>query len=114
MTKGTRNFTRVENKAILEVLLKTTQQRDAGTPPSALEFLESLKDATKKTFSQDKLFTEARRVRDGMRKRGVKLYVPSWRESDDWMKWTEEWKNKAENGGAKKRNPLNISKAAKV
>jgi len=114
MAKGTRTFTRVENKAILEALLKATQDKEAGKPPSALEFLDTLRDATKKTFSKDRLFAEARRIRNGMSKRGYKLYVPSWRESDDWVKWASEWKEKSANGGTKKRKPLNISKAAKV
>jgi hypothetical protein len=94
MAKGQRTFTREENKAVLETLLWSTEQKDAGKPPSALDFLEALRKATKKTFSQDKLFGEARRIRNGMSKRGHKLYVPSWRESDDWIKWTQEWKNK--------------------
>lgn len=94
MAKGQRTFTREENKAVLETLLWSTEQKDSGKPPSALEFLDALRTATKKTFSKDKLFGEARRIRNGMSKRGYKLYVPSWRESDDWIKWAEDWKSK--------------------
>lgn len=94
MAKGQRTFTRDENRKVLEVLLWSTELRDSGKPPSALEFLDALKNAIKKTFGQDKLFAEARRIRNGMSKRGYKLYVPSWREADDWIKWAEEWKSK--------------------
>ena len=94
MTKGSRTFTPQENRAVLEVLLAATEAKECGKPPTGLAFLQELRNATKKTFSKEKLFREARRIRNGMSKRGYKLYVPSWRESDDWIKWAEEWKSK--------------------
>lgn len=100
--KGVRTFTPQENKAVLEVLLAATEANDNGKPPTALAFLEELRGATKKTFSKEKLFREARRIRSGMAKKGYKLYVPIWRESDDWIKWTEEWKEKRKATKAKK------------
>lgn len=102
MAKGVRAFTPQENKAVLEVLLAATEAKDSGKPPTALAFLEELRGATKKTFSKEKLFGEARRIRNGMSKRGYKLYVPVWRESDDWIKWAEEWKAKKKTTRAKK------------
>ena len=102
MPKGQRIFTPQENRAVLEVLLAATEAKNRGEPPTGLAFLEELRNATKKTFSKEKLFREARRIRNGMSKRGRKLYVPSWRESDDWVKWANDWDKKRKTTKSKK------------
>jgi hypothetical protein len=85
MPKGKKKFSDENSNKIARVIAESTRRNNSNKPWTALEFVEVLKENTKKSYGQKELYVEARRVAKHIRKAGHKVFIPQWRESHDLL-----------------------------
>lgn len=85
MAKGKKKFSDENSNKIARVIAESTRLKKADKPWTALEFVEVLKENTKKSYGQKELYVEARRVAKHIRKAGQSVFIPQWRESHDLL-----------------------------